>query len=441
MSSTANSYNQRCRSAQCFIYTLPSPNLHDLLGLLPRANALQACTGILLPEILIKIFTYACENVLTRFRIAEVIWSSPSFWTNIALHCNRAHAQNLLRLHLQNARSAPLFVEFYSVSSSEASAATMLDILSMHGLEHVRRLFIEVSSRVWKHLHSLDWSRQELEYLTLMFDKHAYYETIPPGTSLFSHFTQLQRLNLLERFPITDPQLRIHNITKLHGYHPSFVEGYRLLSLCPNVVSFRWSGRDPDQSQESLNPTSNPRITLPCLETLVWGGPTTSNNTDLIRYLRFPSVQDVTWLARLPQTTRDWMPFPVSIMSQLRSLECFHTNITLRMLRFLPSLEKLQVMGLDQEATGTRGTDSVSGTYDGSGGASPLFYAMIRMLESRRRGTNAVLEKFSFAVTGSTVTDVWRQGHQDLFSRLVRDGLYIKITQYTGRQGMGDVPV
>ncbi|KAF9443567.1 hypothetical protein P691DRAFT_808748 [Macrolepiota fuliginosa MF-IS2] len=80
-------------------------------------------------------------------------------------------------------------------------------------------------------------------------------------------------------------------------------------------------------------------------------------------------------------------------------------------------------------------------TYDRVTKETPLLDATIRMLESRRRRRDSLLVKFSLAVTKSAITNVWQRHHQGSFSRLVRDGLHVNITQYMGDRVLRDVPI
>ncbi|KAF9444912.1 hypothetical protein P691DRAFT_785912 [Macrolepiota fuliginosa MF-IS2] len=224
--------------------------------------------------------------------------------------------------------------------------------------------------------------------------------------------------------PGIESQLALQTITSLSvdGFF-FFCHGLRILSHCPNLVTFTWSFRNYSTPHHAY-PDVTTTITLPHLKyiNLVnyerrW----CSLDADIARHLHLPSMDEMIWRSSLALATRDiWAPF-FSSMPALRMLTCYHSEGTLELLRCLPSLEVLEV---------THGTLSLG----------PLFTFMTSLAWEETAGVVPHLKEFTICVSEIgkpwdskfPVLDAmiqmlesrrWKRNHQESFRRLIRDGL------------------
>ncbi|KAF9442062.1 hypothetical protein P691DRAFT_765617 [Macrolepiota fuliginosa MF-IS2] len=125
-----------------------------------RLNASRARTKVLPPEILTKIFEDVGGRWKKNRRVGgvcfywrQVLMAFPPFWTCISLNCAAETAPNLLRLHLQNTRGAPLSIELVSQGYYDDPPATDIsDILSsVDCSSRIRVLNIHtVNPHIWR---------------------------------------------------------------------------------------------------------------------------------------------------------------------------------------------------------------------------------------------------------------------------------------------------
>lgn len=333
--------------------------LHKRAFLRRKVNALKDRTRTLPLETLTAIFEYACQGPFSYtnrqrrdiagvcFRWRQVVWASPSLWTSIYLDASQIGVRNLLDLHRQNAKAAPLSVCLSTCHGPRSPLCTLFDLL--------RIVLTECASTIkWLSLGPLDNTVLQfiasncisadfphLETLKLTF-QHRFPATIE-GV-LFPHSSQLRSMEISEPPLGIERYLPFHSLTRLMLTKPAPAQAFYILSHCPSLITFSSKGQSSrKQTEEDLNLTLEEPVTLSHLESLTWESGQLPAYATFVGNIHLPSVHRLVWLDRLDPTTNHVRNLFFSSMSEVKSLDCRYSGALLELLSALPSLETVHI--------------------------------------------------------------------------------------------------
>lgn len=281
-----------------------------------QPNALHSPFSTLLPEILARIFQYACPildfnqiyglpNILdlslplqekrTQFILSavsshwrQVVFSTPRIWTSIDLTLssstvNRVSA--ILQTFLIYSGQLPIAIALQFTLSQGHSPDFLVDAscdaVLLRNTHRIHELHLSRIPDVWINLLP---SLPNLKKLSIPTRETPSFEPIKSGC--LTHLT----LSLL----FYNPQLSCSDLTVLHLHGMPADVCLEMLLKCPNLIEYR--NREP--VARALGGWPREPFVLPCLEVFEWPFDNVERVVDqvMLQHIRMPVLRKLVWV-------------------------------------------------------------------------------------------------------------------------------------------------